>query len=218
MSRSHRTRAGAFLLMLATASPALAADEEAQLWATQSIDIGLDDDTRIQINAIERARGDAFGGNQVQVSGGVEQDIGGGFSVAGSLIYQHSGGQDEIRLQQQISYTTGPLSLRTRLEQRFQEGVGRTVWRLRQRVQLTETLDADGEWAVVGSVEGFVNLNRGNPDSRTGLAAVRTQAGMRHALSKRLSLTLSYVRQHEFRDGRPDRVGHAPVLALSFSL
>lgn len=218
MDRLHRTRAGAFLLMLATTSPALAAEEEAQLWATQSIDIGLDDDTRIQFNAIERARGDAFGGEQVQVGGGLEQDIGGGFSVAGALIYQHAGGRDEIRLQQQLSYVTGPLALRTRLEQRFQEDVGPTVWRLRQRAQLTETLDADGDWAAVGSVEGFFNLNRGNPDSRAGLVAVRAQAGVRYALSKQLSLTLSYARQHEFRDGAPDRVGHAPVLALLLSL
>lgn len=217
MTRLTCTRASALLLAVATATPALAADEEAQLWATQSLSIGLDEDTHVQLEAVERARSSAFGGEQYQVRAAVDQDIGAGFSIGGGLVYQRAGGQDEFRLQQQIGYSTGPVALRTRLEQRFQEGVGPTIWRLRQRVQLTETLDADGRWAAIANAEAFFNLNHGNPGSQTGLVAVRTQIGVRHKFSDHISGTLAYVRQHELRDNAPDRIGHAPLLGLAFS-
>ena len=217
MTRLTRTRAGAILIAVATATPAPAAEQEAQIWATQSLSIGLDEDTHVQFDAVERARGDAFGGDQAQFGGLVERAIGGGFSIAGGAIYQRAGGQEEFRLQQQIGYSTGPIALRTRLEQRFQEGVGPTIWRLRQRVQFTETLDADGRWVAIANAEAFFNLNHGNPGSQTGLVAVRTQVGVRHKFSDHVSGTLAYVRQHELRDNAPDRIGHAPLLGLAFS-
>lgn len=217
VTRLTRTRASAILIAVATASPAFAADEEAQFWSTQSLALEVADSTHVQFEAVERARSAAFGNEQYQLRAAVEQDVGGGFSLAGGVVYQRSGRQDELRLQQQLTYSNGPLALRTRLEQRFIEDTAHTVWRLRQRVQLTETLDADGDWAAVGNVEGFWTLNRGNPGSQTGLSAVRTQVGVRHKFSSHVSLTLAYVRQQEIRDNAPDRIGHAPLLGLALS-
>ncbi len=217
MKLAHFSRPGPALFAWAMATPAVAADEEAQFWATQSLSIGLDEATHVQFDAVERARSPAFGGDQLQLAGAVDHNIGSGFSIGGGAVYQRAGRLDEFRLQQQLGFASGPVVLRTRLEQRFQEGVGPTVWRLRQRVQLTETLDTEGDWAIVGSVEGFFNLNQGTPGSQTGFIALRSQVGVRHKFSDHVSGTLAYVRQHEFRDGAPDRIGHAPVIGLAFS-
>jgi hypothetical protein len=36
-------------------------------------------------------------------------------------------------------------------------------------------------------------------------------------VNDKLSLSLTYLRQQDFRDNAPDRVGHAPLIGVSYT-
>ncbi len=203
-------------ILLCLATPVIAADEEAQLWLLETATIEIDDDTDIQIEIVQRFRSDAFGGDQYQLRGALDRDVGSGFGIGAGVVFQQSGRQQELRLQQQLSYATGPLSLRTRLEERFQEDVDPTVWRLRQRVQFSEGLG--GRWTGFVNTEGFFTLNASRPGAQTGLTGVRSQIGVRRKMSDSITLALAYTRQQDVRDNAPDRIGHAPLLSIAVKL
>lgn len=202
------------LLLIAVSTPAFAADEEAQLWLLETATVELSDSTDLQFEAVQRFRSAAFGGDQYQLRGAIDHDVGSGFVIGAGVVVQRSGTQEEVRLQQQFSYSTGPVAFRTRLEERFQENVGPTVFRLRQRVQVTEGLG--GRWTGFANAEGFFTLNESRPGAQTGLTGFRTQIGVRRKLSDTVTVALAYNRQQDVRDNAPDRIGHAPLLSLAF--
>ena len=198
-----------------SAAPARGADDEAQLWLNQQASIALDHDDDLLVELNERARGDSFGGDQYQARLGIDHAVGGGVKLGGGITYQRSGTQDEFRTHQQLTFSRGVLTARTRLEQRFIDGDDRMALRLRQRVQLTAPLGAG--WSALGYVEGNVTLRAGRGGGDTGLTGVRTLLGVRHDLAHNIVGTLAYVRQQDVRSGAPDRVGHAPYIGLNFS-
>lgn len=217
MTISKRFAAVLSLGLLFTAVPALASDDETELWLNQQISTGIAESTKLEFEVDERFRSDAFGGDQYEVRLGAYRDVGGGFKLGGGVVYQRTGTQDEIRLQQQLQFDTGPLSLRTRFEQRFIEDVGPTVYRFRQRVQLSQPLDAARRWTLFANTEGYFTLNASRPGALTGLTSLRSQAGVRYKLNGSITLGLNYVRNQDVRRNAPDRVGHAPQLHLGVS-
>ena len=205
------------LALLCMAVPALASDDEAELWLNQQISTDIGESTKLEFEIDERFRSDTFGGDQYEVRLGAYRDIGGGFKLGGGVVYQRTDTQDEVRLQQQLQFDTGPLSLRTRFEQRFIEDVGPTVYRLRQRVQLSQPLDEARRWTAFANAEGYFTLNESRPGALTGLTSLRTQIGVRRKLSGTVTMGLIYVRQQDVRRNAPDRVGHAPQLSVALS-
>jgi len=111
----------------------------------------------------------------------------------------------------------GPFALRTRLEERMIDGVPETALRLRERFGLALPLDSKARWTLLASGELFFQLNRTRPSDVTGLNAVRTQLGFRHALTPALSLTALYQRQQGIRRGAQDTVAHISVLAIGWA-
>jgi hypothetical protein len=204
-----------FLAASLAAAPAWAEENEAQLWLNQQGSIALDhnDDLLFELN--ERARGDSHGGDQYQARLGLDHAIGGGVKIGGAVTYQRSGTQDEFRTHQQLTWSRGAFTSRSRLEQRFIEGDDRMALRLRQRLQLTTPMG--GGWSALGYVEGSFTLRAGKPGGDTGLTSLRTLLGVRRDLAHNIVGTLAYVRQQDVRTGAPDRVGHAPYIGLSFS-
>lgn len=214
MTISKRFAAVIPLTLLCTAAPVWASENEAELWLNQQVSTDIAESTRLEFEVDERFRSDAFGGDQYEVRLGAYRAIGSGFKLGGGLVYQRTGTQDEIRLQQQLQFDTGPLSLRTRFEQRFIEDVGPTVYRLRQRVQLSQPLDAARRWTAFANTEGYFTLNASRPGALTGLTSLRSQAGVRYKLNDSVTLGLNYLRHQDVRRNAPDRVGHAPQLHL----
>ena len=79
-------------------------------------------------------------------------------------------------------------------------------------------LDSEGEWTGFADAETFLTVRSIDVGGKDGLTGIRTQIGVRHALTDSLEVGLAYLRQQDIRDGRPDRVGHAPLLSLEFAL
>lgn len=197
------------------AQPAIAQDEDAELWFNPAFVKTIDDRTSVELETAQRLRADPRldtyfarlwlnreDGKGREWSFGVEQRWNGP-------------GEQEMRLLQQVGYDWGPVEFRTRLEQRFVDVDPQTGWRLRQRVGTTIPL-SDGEdgWAVTGDVELFVTLRNTEPGGQTGVTGLRTFVGFERSFG-RYDLSVGYLRQQDIRDGVEDRVGHAPFLGLT---
>ncbi|WP_125255791.1 DUF2490 domain-containing protein [Brevundimonas fluminis] len=197
------------------AQPAIAQDEDAELWFNPAFVKTIDDRTSVELETAQRLRADPRldtyfarlwlnreDGKGREWSFGVEQRWNGP-------------DEQEMRLLQQVGYDWGPVEFRTRLEQRFVDVDPQTGWRLRQRIGTTIPL-SDGEdgWAVTGDVELFVTLRNTEPGGQTGVTGLRTFVGFERSFG-RYDLSVGYLRQQDIRDGVEDRVGHAPFLGLT---
>ena len=197
------------------AQPAIAQDEDAELWFNPAFVKTIDDRTSVELETAQRLREDPrldtyFPRLWVNREDGKGRE----WSVG---VEQRWNGPDEqeVRLLQQVGYDWGPVEFRTRLEQRFVDVDPQTGWRLRQRVGTTIPL-SDGEdgWAVTGDVELFVTLRNTEPGGQTGVTGLRTFVGFERSFG-RYDLSVGYLRQQDIRDGVEDRVGHAPFLGLT---
>jgi hypothetical protein len=197
------------------AQPAIAQDEDAELWFNPAFVKTIDDRTSVELETAQRLRADPRldtyfarlwlnreDGKGREWSFGVEQRWNGP-------------GEQEMRLLQQVGYDWGPVEFRTRLEQRFVDVDPQTGWRLRQRIGTTIPLsdDQDG-WALTGNAELFVTLRNTEPGGQTGVTGLRTFVGFERSFG-RYDLSVGYLRQQDIRDGAEDRVGHAPFLGLT---
>lgn len=210
--------AGAAIALSALPMAAQASDDGAELWFNPSVSVDLDKNTGIEIETAQRLRdaGDGrpdtyfarFWLNQkvadtVTLSGAIERRI-------------NDSGADETRLIQQISTRHGILRTRLRLEQRLVDNADRMGLRLRPRLGLSVPLQQDGPWSLKGDAELFLTLRSTSVGGDDGLTGLRTQLGVGYDVSDRLSLSLAYLRQQDITPGRPDRVGHAPIIGIEF--
>jgi hypothetical protein len=78
-------------------------------------------------------------------------------------------------------------------------------------------LGDDGRWTFRSDAELFLTLQSTSPTGDEGLTSLRTQIGFGYDVSDRMSVSLGYLRQQDFVDGRPDPVGHAPILAIEYA-
>lgn len=224
MRRLPRTRliAGLCLplcLLLALASPASAATEESQAWLSELATIRISPADIVTIDSSQRMRSDAqSGGEQFVARVGLDHAVAPHLQLGGGIAYLESEVDQELRLFQQAIVSKGIWLSRTRMEQRFFSTANDPSWRLRQRVQASVPIDRAKRWTVIAATEVFFHLNRARPSDKTGLAMMRNQIGLRHPIAKALDAQLLYMRQQNFRDGRPDVVSHIPWLTLSWRL
>lgn len=207
------------VLAAASASTASAATEESQAWITEQAAIRIDPDTVMTLDSSQRARADAgSGGEQFLARIAIDHRIAPAMQVGGGFAYLKSEVDQELRLFQQLTLTKGIWTSRTRMEQRFFDNADEASWRLRQRVQAAVPVDRAKRWTVIAAAEIFFHLNRARASDRTGLATMRHQIGVRHPIARAIDAQLLYMRQQNFRDGRPDAVSHIPWLTLSWRL
>lgn len=212
------TAAAIGLAVLFAASPANAAENELDLWLNPSVSKDIDKKTFVEIETQQRYFGDDtkdFYTARLWLG----RKLGNG--VTGMVGFHRSwqGDVRENRLIQQVSYPlTSVLKGRTRLEQRFLNNDPRTAWRIRQRVGLSVPLSqVEDGWEFATNVEGFMTLRAGRAGGQTGLTGVRAFAGFEREF-ERVEVSLGYTRQQNVRRGAPDRIGHAPTIALTFKL
>ena len=141
MRTLHRAIAGAMLALIA-ASPAYATDEDTQLWVVLNATVPLTEQLTGNFEISPRAR---EGADQLLTRASVDVKLAEGLTVGGGLAFVEFAGGNELRPHQQIAYTTGPLSLRTRLEERFFQGSERAQLRLRQQARQTARDRARGQ-------------------------------------------------------------------------
>lgn len=207
------------LSVLAAPLPLQAATQESQAWLTEMVTIKAGPANIITIDSSQRARSDSqSGGEQFLARIAVDHKIARAVQLGGGFAYLKSEADKELRLFQQVTLTKGIWMARTRMEQRFFDTVDAPVWRLRQRLQASIPVDKAKQWTVIAATEIFFHLNRGRPSDKTGLATMRHQIGLRHPIGKGVDAQLLYMRQQNFRDGRPDVVSHIPWLTLNWRI
>ncbi|NIJ15114.1 DUF2490 domain-containing protein [Sphingobium vermicomposti] len=211
------------LLLLAflslTISPvARATEEESQLWLGASATMKASPRDMVIIDVGHRFRRDESNGDQQLARIALDHSVAKNVQIGGGIAYFHSEPEQELRLFQQLTATHGILQNRIRLEQRFFDTADEASWRLRHRIQATVPLDSARRWTLIAANELFFHLNRAKPSDKTGVAVMRQQAGLRHALGKALDVQLLYMRQQGLRDDRPDAVVHVPWLTLNWKI
>lgn len=207
-----------FLISVFLASPALAATSETQGWITESANIKASDADTVSLDISQRFRQASSNGDQQTARILLDHRIAQGVQIGGGFAYFRSEPEQEMRLFQQMTLTKGIWLARTRIEQRFFNTADRASWRLRQRVQAAIPLDGTKQWTLIAATELMFQLNRAKPSDKMGLAVMRNQIGLRHPISKTIDAQLLYMRQQNFRDGRPDAVAHIPWLTLSWKI
>lgn len=215
-----KLRLMAGLACLASSSPALAEVDYLESWFEGSVVAPLRGSTFAGFQTQQRLRGS---GNPTADSHVYRLWLGtksGKVTAMAGVHRSVEGGSRETRLMQQASYSFAgtPLKGRTRLEQRFVGGAAQTGWRLRQRLGVSLPLSSgeDG-WSLAGNAEGFWTLRATSASGQTGLTGLRTFLGFERSFGS-VDVELGYTRQQNIRDHAPDRVGHAPTLALTFNL
>lgn len=205
-------------LSFGLAAPAAASgqDDAFELWLNPSVSTDLDDDTTIELETAQRFRSAGDGREDTYFfRGWLKQDVAENVTVAGALEYRvNDGGSNEFRTMQQLSTSHGILKTRLRFEQRSVDGADRMGLRLRPRLGVGFDLSEDGRWSAGADAELFWTLKGNNTGSETGITGLRTTIGVEYAVSDRLSLGISYLRQHDFAAGGPDEVGHAPLIGI----
>lgn len=215
---AHHALALLAFLSLATSHAAHATDDEAQQWLGAAATVKASPDDVVVVDVGHRFRRDASGGEQQLARITLDHTVAKNIQIGGGIAYFHSRPEQELRFFQQMTATHGIWQSRTRLEQRFFDTTDEASWRLRQRVQASVPLATAKRWTLVAATELFFHLNRAKPSDKTGLAVMRQQAGLRHAVSKALDIQLLYMRQQSFRDNRPDAVVHVPWLTLNWKI
>jgi hypothetical protein len=193
-------------------------DDGLELWLNPSVSWSLDDDTEVEVETAQRFRRGADGrGDTYYARLWLNQDVSKALSVSAGLEQRtNQPGADETRLLQQVSARRGVLRTRLRLEQRFVDG-GRMGVRLRPRAGVELPLGSSGRWSAKANAELFLTLRSTTPGGDEGLTGVRTQIGAGYKVTERLSVTVAYLRQQDVREGRPDVVGHAPLIGVELS-
>ncbi|KWV92476.1 MULTISPECIES: DUF2490 domain-containing protein [unclassified Erythrobacter] len=210
-----------FLAIVALCFPAAAqaTDDDFELWVNPSISFDLDEDTGMEIETAQRFRDGGNGREDTYFARlWLNQQLNDTVTIAGAFERRiNDGGANETRLIQQMSTRHGILRTRLRLEQRFVDDADRMGLRVRPRVGVAIPLDEAERWTFDADAELFVTLRSNNVGGDDGLTGMRTQIGLSYELNERLSLSAAYLRDQDFEDGRPDTVGHAPIIGVEYS-
>lgn len=207
-------------LAVGISTPAVAEENYLEGWFEGTVSKEFKSGAFVQLQTQQRARGDSnpTGDNQTYRLW-VGQEIG-AIKASVGLHRSRDGATKETRLIQQASYDVGSFGLkgRTRLEQRFVDDADKTGWRVRQRIGYALPLSSDEDgWKLAGTAEGFLTLRSTSRGGDTGLTGLRTFVGFERSFDK-LDVGVGYTRQQSIRKNRPDLVGHAPTLNLTFNL
>lgn len=195
-------------------SKARADDEDTQLWHFVLATGDLDKDTSLTLDATQRWRSEARGGDQQTIRFNIDQTVANGVRIGGGAALFEAGGNTEIRPHQQVTVMLGRVELRTRLEERFFDRADRAELRLRQRIQYNQPLgdgwraNIGGEW--LGLVQG---RNRGEGASTEQW---RAQVRLGYAVNTRLEIGAGYWLLAHPRGDRQARYTHVPQTVLTW--
>lgn len=215
-----------FPLLVATAAvflaaqPALAAEDDANVWLGQFATINATDKVYVRLEAQERFTNDAERLGQLllrslvayRFNDKVNAGVGYAFILTDPVgpveLNEHRYYQElNVRLIDRGGVT---LDSRTRLEQRtFEEREG-TAWRLRNFVQVRVPVSKNNK--LVAYTEPFIDLNETDVQ-RGGLSIWRNFVGVSIPLAKGVEVVPGYLNQYVFRDGQ-DRSDHTANVNL----
>lgn len=195
-------------------SKAVAADEDTQLWVIANVSGDIADGTRLTIDASQRWREQARGGQQQTLRFNIDRTIAQGVRIGGGAMVLDASGNTELRPHQQIIFVAGRFEARTRLEQRFFDGADRVELRLRQRIQYNQPL-GKGWRANVGG-EWFGLLQSRDADQGASTEQWRALSGIAFTISEKLEVGANYWLLAFPRGDQPARYTHVTQTVLIY--
>lgn len=205
------------LLCAFAASGARAANEEEQVWISNTLVAEASKRDTIIMSVGQRFRPPSAGGDQQVAYTVLEHSFDKHFQM-GAMGYYRSDPEQELRLYEQVTFERGPWSSRTRLEERYLSPLDKVSWRLRQRIRFVKPIDRDEKWNAIAMTEYLFHMNAARPTDKTGLAVSRYMIGVNRALTKNLALQFIYMRQRTFRTDAPDTIAHIPWMTVRWSM
>lgn len=202
--------------------PARAQQQDGQLWLQVNGNVRLGSATRFTLEQIARF-GDRTGGLYTTEFGGlvshrISPGLEAGLGYRYVSFHNRNNGADENRLRQQLVFTSGPVVLRLRLDERFHPGGDEIGFRIRPQLRFNQPLNHHG-LALFVSHESFYLPNSTAWGQRAGYERMRNSIGVSLPVRRALVADIGYLNQF-----RPERsfsraqMDHALSLQLTFNL
>ncbi|WP_417613570.1 DUF2490 domain-containing protein [Parasphingorhabdus sp.] len=216
----------AFLVAQSVAmDPAVARDDEAQLWILPNAKIPLSPGMSAIAEGGIRYSESADGLAQIFARGSFQLDVADDLSLAlGYGHFQnykaHRRSGTEERPFQQLNWSMGKAaggewSSRTRLEERLFSGSNRVEVRFRERVGFRGKPIGNSSIRPDFSGEILFNLNRTASGQSAGINSVRGKAGLSAPVADHLDISLAYMALYVPRTGE-DRMLHVALTGMSY--
>ena len=220
--------AAAFLIGLALAAPASAADDN-QLWTGVSATVKLADKWRLSEDVTVRLSDRRDGLYEVESNtllgyrlnktvtawGGYTHDS--NYSAGHFTVMEHRA-REQVTFDNVAKLGRGRLSGRVRLEQRWREGIDGTGWRVRPYLKYTLPLRPGGRTALVLSSEPFFNLNTTIFQRADGFDRVRNLIAVTTPITRNITAEVGYLNQYASVRHGPDTDDHVASFVLSLAL
>lgn len=213
------------LLFAILASPALAQDQDEQLWIKLGTSVKLAKNLEFELETNQRLSNDRDGLYESQYLAAISFEMVNGVTLTGGLnrIVERRDGETtatEWRPRQQISFPIakigpGDLAGRVRLEQRFRSNSNDVGHRVRPEISYSLPLrkSLDLEFAH----ESYFNLNSTDFGQESGHDRIRNSAALSFPIAKSLKAEVGYMNQYRFNGNDRDLMEHALTTALSAS-
>lgn len=215
------------LPVLILSSPALAQEEDSELWLTGGAGIAVGENMEIDFEVISRFSDDSDGLYEAEFMGGVTQSVAKGVSIHGGYVrvVNYAGGsmtrtEDRFRAQLGLSGSAGPVELsgRLRFEHRSASTGDDTSYRFRPQIKASLPLGTS-EFSLVASHESLIPLNDTDWGEQAGYDRMRNLAGLSWQASDTIGVEIGYLNQYRFGRGiRRDTMDHAFSLSVGLSL
>lgn len=208
------------------AAPALAQEEDQELWLTGAAKLGLAKDLAFEFDTVARWGEDAGGLYEVEINTLIAHKLTKSVTIGGGYVrnVNYSRGEvtrteDRLRAQVALSGSAGPVKLsgRMRLEYRRRSDGDDTGYRLRP--QFKATLPIGGPFSLVASHESMIPLNDTDWGEVAGIDRVRNMVGVNWQASDMIAIEAGYLNQYRFgTDGDRDTMDHALAVSVALTL
>ncbi len=207
---------------LLCAAPAVAQQQDEQLWLQINTHVPLTDDLRLTLEQIARFGNRTDGLYQTEFGGilgyrvakGIE--LGFGYRKVGS--HNGNSADDQDRLRQQVIGTFGPFTTRFRIDELFNPGSDDIGLRIRPLVRYNHPLGRKGLAAFV-SHESFYLPNSTRWGQRRGYERMRNMIGVMVPIGRTVSADIGYLNQFRpSRGGSRAQMEHALSLQMTINL
>lgn len=203
-------------------SPALAQQEDEQVWLQVNANVRVADGVRLTLEQIARFSDRQDGLYQTELGGllsfraasGVE--LGVGYRRVGA----HNGntGSDEDRLRQQVVATFGPVTTRFRVDERFDPRGREVGFRVRPLIRYNHRL-RDERLALFVSHESFILPNSTKWGQRAGYERMRNMVGLVVPLGREVTADVGYLNQYRLaRAGTRAQIDHALSVQITVNI
>lgn len=213
------------LLAMMAVTPASAATDDEQFWL-QTIGQGRITGDLVYFAEVQSRFGSGMDGlDQMLIRPAIGVKLSPRLTVYQGYAYVRTprpgGGETrEHRSFQQINWSLGrvaggPLSSRTRVEQRWLSSGDDMGWRVRQMLRLAVPLGkGPGGVSALGYAEGFAALNDTDWGARKGFDRLRSFAGLELPIAGKSTVEVGYLNQYVNNRGRADDSDHVLLVTL----